>query len=662
MLSPRVAAALEALRTRVAALLRLRAMWMATLCLATYYALTASRDLSLYDSGELALAATQLGLGHPPGQPLHTLLGHVAARVCAHAPLVGVNLVSAVPGALSLVPATLIAAQLTRDPRRTVRWAPWLILVFALHESLWEPATRVEVYSLATWLVLSAVAVALPVLGSFRGRVALQRRTGVAGLLLGLGASSNPVVAVAGAVALVPGILRAAWVERALWGTLGYAAVGGVVGLLPYLYLPLVAARSQVMIWGGLSDADSYVRYLTLRDYAHNQTLGLGDSLQHAFAWCAWSVEHLLAPSLLVGLGGFAAARSHMRLSASVFVGAFVVLLTMISTNAGWDLQVPDFNGYLGLAYWLAAAGSAALFATCLQQGRRGASAAIALCVGAALFVPPTPWMRTRNIDQLARTLGEQVLREAPQGAILISYSDYFAGTLFYLQEAEEQRPDVSVLAFGLSGSSWHWRHIQELHPELAPADLVHRTSRHERVRRWLADNAARPVLVERLGIAHLLGRRACAGGLYLRTGSLCDESPAPAVSPAKLLSDQLRLLGQGSPSAAGAIAEVSESLGSDLWRLGLPRRAHAVLLSGVPHGAWPAQLADLSKLAAADSLNVPAPHWSRSVALGDPARNLFLAGAVTAASGQPHAAQGYLAAAASLSLPEAQQLLAASH
>ena len=113
------------------------------------------------------------------------------------------------------------------------------------------------------------------------------------------------------------------------------------------------------MIWGGLGDGASYLRYLTLRDYAHNQTLGIGGVLEHAGAWLVWSAEHLLLPVLILGSGGFVAARAHLRWSASVFFCSFGLLLALISFNVGWSLEVPDYNGYLALAYWLAAAGAA---------------------------------------------------------------------------------------------------------------------------------------------------------------------------------------------------------------------------------------------------------------------------------------------------------------
>jgi len=636
---------------------------LASACLGAYYALSSSSDLSLYDSGELALAAVQLGLGHPPGQPLHTLLGHVLSRITASAPLIGVNLLSALPAALTLLPAARIATQLTAAEHRAraALWAPWLLLLFALHESMWEPASRVEVYTLANLFALWAVACALPLFAPRREPREVLRRTALAGVLLGLCASCNPVIAVAAGLALAPGIIRAGLHARALLQTLAMAVLGGVLGLLPYLYLPLIAARDDVLVWGGLKDTASYVRYLTLRDYARNQTLGFFGTLEHAAAWLGWSVEHLLMPVLILGFGGFSGARARLHFSRVLFVVAFAVVLAMISFNVGWDLEVPDYNGYLGIAYWLAAAGAAALFARCAasrQPWARAACAAIVLCLGAGIFSPPTPWSRTRSADRLARSLAEQVLAEAPPGAILISDADYFAGTFFYLQEVERKRLDVVVLAFGLSGSSWHWQRLHALHPEIKPVDLTKRGHRTLRVRQWLADNSAHPVLVERLPLARALELRTCAGGLYFWTGALCDAPSTLMPATAQLLASQLARLGRGSPSAAGAIAEVSERVGLGLWSLGQPEAAHGILMAGVPKSMWPAKLADSGRLARAQQLLAPEPNWSRRVALGDPARNLFLAGAVAAASGQAQAAQSYVQAAASLRLPEAELML----
>jgi hypothetical protein len=259
-------------------------------------------------------------------------------------------------------------------------------------------------------------------------------------------------------------------------------------------------------------------------------------------------------------------------------------------------------------------------------------------------------------VDRLARRLAEQVLHEAPAGAIVISQADYYAGSLIYLQEAEHQRPDVSVLAYGLSGSSWHWGHLLRRHPDLAKVSLQPEP-RALRVRRWLSANAERPVLVEQLSTARDLGLTACAGGLYLRTGAACSGEATPPVA-ARLLAGELSQLDAGSPSAAEAIAQVSEQLGLALWQLGDLREAHHVLLAGVPRAYWPAHIAQDSQLTAAGAGARYPARWQRHAALGDAARNLFLAGALVAQAGQQQLARGYALAAARLQLPEALQLL----
>src|SRR4051812_24706391 len=48
---------------------------------ALYFGGTAARDLQPFDSTEFALNAAQLGVGHPPGQPLYLVLSALLVRM-----------------------------------------------------------------------------------------------------------------------------------------------------------------------------------------------------------------------------------------------------------------------------------------------------------------------------------------------------------------------------------------------------------------------------------------------------------------------------------------------------------------------------------------------------------------------------------------------------
>src|SRR5437868_3641258 len=95
---------------------------------ALYFGWTAARDLQPFDSTEFAFNAVQLGVGHPPGQPLYLLLSAAAVRVLrflspSHA-LAWLSIAATVGAAAWAVAAgvalapRLVALLLAQGPRR----------------------------------------------------------------------------------------------------------------------------------------------------------------------------------------------------------------------------------------------------------------------------------------------------------------------------------------------------------------------------------------------------------------------------------------------------------------------------------------------------------------------------------------------------------------
>ena len=66
-----------------------------TLGVLVLYGLTLSPGVLPADSGEFQLVAATLGIAHPPGYPLYTLLGWAFTRLTPHDPAWGLNLLSA---------------------------------------------------------------------------------------------------------------------------------------------------------------------------------------------------------------------------------------------------------------------------------------------------------------------------------------------------------------------------------------------------------------------------------------------------------------------------------------------------------------------------------------------------------------------------------------
>jgi hypothetical protein len=645
-----------------------RSVWLATGALMLAYAVTMARDLSFYDSGELALAAVVLGLGHPPGQPLHTLLGFVLSKVPLWSPVVGVVLASAIPGALTIVPASSLAHSLM-GPSASVRarsTVPWLLAALGLHASIWEPATRVEVYALATFFAVWAVAkLAAPraeVVTSDGGKRAALRVLAAA-VALGLCASTNPMTAVCVAGAVAPELLRRVVRRELPWYALALAVAGGLCALAPYAYVPLIAARQDVLLWGAPRDAAGLAYYFSGQDYAHNRSIDAATWLAHLGAWLWDCLMRGFGAWLALGILGHAMLRKRTELGALAAPLTLLFIAALVASNTVWSLDVPDYDGYLAAGVWVVAAGTAALWAelASVPERTRAGHLVIVLLVLSAALPAPNVLGRTRYRDHVARELAERVLHEAPQRAIVITFGDSIASPLLYVQEAEAVRRDVVVLAFGLASSSWHWDHIAKRHKDLAPFALRGPGGRGARVRRFVEAQPDRVVLVESAAVADEIGLPACAYGLYLRLGASCQR---PLVSPmtenpSQLLARLVASVGSGSPSALDALSLISFELGVSLWRVGQPYAAYETLLAGVPLDELPPVLTKLTPEAKQRLANVPTlaaalPAWERHAALGDPSRNLFLIAMMFNAAGLGDHAIGFMTTAHTNGLPEA--------
>ncbi len=677
-----------------------RNAWIASGAVFLYYLLTMSRDLSFYDSPELALVAVNGGLGHPLGQPLHTMLGWLFSRLPGISGLVGLNLLSALAAALTVVPLVSIAEALCKpadgapqpsDSSSHPCFCPEVILpagvgLLALQPALWENATRIEVYSLATLLATWAVARAAPLFvpplslpppslppasvpGEDRvhGARAQELTHGwswfAVGVALGLSASVNAIIALSAALALAPAFAVTVHGRRVRLFDVLRGVGGGIVGLAPFLYIPLVAGRADVFVWGAPTGGDSLRRYLTNADFVHNQGIAAAQIADNLSRWVSWAGTHLLLPLVLVGLVAHFLLARRSGLGRGFAVLAFGLGLAMLIQNVIFWPSIPDYVGYLALSVGVLGAGACAGVVRLAGLGGRfrwlAAGLGVALLLGVAV-AHPAIHQRKRHNDRLARTMAAGALKTAPTRAILIVKSDHWVFPLLYLHRAERLRPDVVILPVGLSGASWYWRLLHQHHADLRRFKLRGPGGRLGRIKRFLAANPRRPVLYEHYGYALALGRRpGCPGVWLVADDASCRfafaNSP-DAMAPA--LERHSRDVAEGSAPSADVAAGISLERGDILWRFGRPADALRALRAGVPPAYRPALSPSNLKVTRAGVLRGPPLRWRRRVLIGHWSRNLFLAARLLYAAGHNKAARAHLRAAALGDLPEAKRSL----
>ena len=218
------------------------------------YSLTLCRTVFWYDSAEFVTAAVTLGITHPPGYPLYTLVGHLFSWLPME-PATAVNLMSAAFAALAVGLVFGVGRRLGLDR------GPAAVGAATLGASglFWSNALVAEVYCPAVAVGAAVLYLLLRALEEQRFSLAL-----VAALLAGLGLGIHMSVATLGL-----GFALLVWVNGKRVTRLAAAGSATLAGSLVFLYVPLRASQDPALNICNPSNAGQFAWYLTGGAYRH---------------------------------------------------------------------------------------------------------------------------------------------------------------------------------------------------------------------------------------------------------------------------------------------------------------------------------------------------------------------------------------------------------
>ncbi len=462
-----------------------------TVVLFTLYAATAAPDLTFWDASELTTAAHTLGIPHPPGTPLWVLFGRVATWVFQSLnPARATTMLSVLAGALTGGVGAWLAT----------RWlgARGAVISAVLAGSMytvWNNATETEVYPVAL-----LVSVLLLAVGEKAGRIGTEdgQRRRLRGLMAFIAGLAIPLhlsvwVALPAAMAFAWRGSRPSRADVAAWLLLALLGISAVATL------PIMAAQHPALNSGNPVSLDALLAVLRREQY---QVAGLwprqaplwlqvGNLLQWADWQVALGLQPRSVPSLsrsglsvlflwLAVLGGrrlwhheARVARAMLLLVVSASFGV-VLWLNMrmgpsyggafVSATAMHEARERDY--FFALAFWgwgmLAGAGLVAVSARLRRAWRPGvlanSLAVLPLLAAAIPMVVNRPLLdRTREpAATLPRTYARLLLDAVPQHGVLVAAGDNDTFPLWYLQQVEEYRADVTVVTVPLLGATWY--------------------------------------------------------------------------------------------------------------------------------------------------------------------------------------------------------------
>ncbi|MEQ8764555.1 MAG: DUF2723 domain-containing protein [Planctomycetota bacterium] len=464
------------------------------------------------DSGELIAVSHRLGVAHPPGYPLYTILAKGFASLTPVGSIAfRLNLLSALTNALA------VALLCHAIGRWTGSVAAGLVSGGLLATSLpfWKYAIVAEVFALNNLMAALLIWAFLRMLRAMKGDEihpgrAIQRCLLGMALLTGLTwAHHHTLIIIAGPVLGWSVLLAISPFVRELVGLSRDAALRPpalllqvtvclLAGLLPLLYLPWAASREGWPLWGDPTTLRGFLWILARGDYG---TLSLAPESKKLVADFS-HFGHFLASILpqFGWIGGLylAAAVSFLvrrpsrgeegslwtrgtfafALPLAVSAGGFWAFFGLIAFPANPPVYlgvVERFHILPGLILAVVMGLGAARLFSAIQRPW-----AIVMIVIVTLSTPIA--LHFEDVQQRDNTftedLGRALLASTPKNAVLFTRGDLLTNSITALQTTESLRTDVLLIDQELMTYDWYVRYLRQRHPGLLPPlDRVQRLS-----------------------------------------------------------------------------------------------------------------------------------------------------------------------------------------
>ncbi len=404
-------------------------------------------DISPYvgraDTFEFQVIGPQLGIAHPSGYPLYTLICKAFSLLPVGTVAWRVNLTSAVFAAAASGVMALVMPK--RWPHLGLLTG-WLL---AFSPTLWSRAIEAEVYALNALIVVTVLWL---VTAWTDGRLGAGRAWPALGLMMGLALASHVTLGALGAVAL--GGLAAAEdkPKRNRW----LLAVGlGALGMLLYAYIPL---RWPAVTGGERMSLVEFLQYVTnagsggaLRPLAFVRDPGrwrvVGRLILEQVGWVGLALAG-------VGWGSLVRQRRWVALGTLVSFGAWVWF------NLSFYVAEPDYSAFLipafvVLVFWMG--WGVQEVASAFQRLRATRIAGLGLATGGAWVVLVAglvfgrvwhtgPTLNTTALGRSDELWARYVLSlPLADGAAILADSEKFP-PLYYLQQVYSVRPDLELV------------------------------------------------------------------------------------------------------------------------------------------------------------------------------------------------------------------------
>jgi len=463
-----------------------------------FYLTTLAPTVVKIDSGELSAVQATLGIAHPTGYPLFTIVGYLfsliplpfkdiyklnllAAIWCAAGTSVFVYTVKYVLdniNSFSLfnkepqqkskkkkktkeTTTTLQVFSIPDNKKYLASIAAGLILAFS--RTFWMQSTSVEVYSLHILLISLIILFLIKGFVEESSSKKLSKNWILFAIFLALGFSNHMTT-----LLILPGVAYL-FFNKYRFNKESFAKIGIMLLIffplliLLYSYLPIRASQNPLLNWGNPIDIERILRHISGKQYQvwlFSSTESAKKQLEYFFSTLPTEFSINLFIALVGAIYSFIIAKRF---------GLFILITFIATVLYSINYDIADIDSYFLLAYiaigFFSVFGIVKLLSFLKIKNSYNISAALI-----SIFILVHVFITYPKVDESITFVYEdytkEILGSVSKNAIVFSYQwDYFLSASYYFQLVEKYRKDVVVIDKELLRRSWYYNQLEKNYP-----------------------------------------------------------------------------------------------------------------------------------------------------------------------------------------------------
>ena len=439
---------------------------ISTVTVLIVYNFTLAPSVIQIDSGELASVQKLLGIAHPTGYPLFTMLGYFFLQLpIFSSDIFQANFLAAIYCSISVglfskfLFEIFLISKVNSLPETTIK----LIIisssiVLGLSTTFWFQSTSVEVYSLHLVLIISTLFLFVK---AFRNDDA--KFWYLFAYFFGISLSNHMT-----SILIIPAAVYLYFKKNSfnknsfLFGA-RLALITVISAMIVYLYLPIRAMQEPILNWGNPIDFERFWRHFTGAQYQ----VWIFSSLEASKKQLSYFIQNLTNEFFyIIYLPIIFGIVSLFKISKTVLF--FTLLLTFSTILYSINYDIVDIDSYFLLTYISFIVFFFFGIIRILAFSKNPTINVILMTIILIIFPALQLTMNHDKVDQSDNFIFEDYtkasLNSLPANSILFSYQwDYLISPSYYFQFVENYRRDVTIVDKELLRRSWYFDQLNNV-------------------------------------------------------------------------------------------------------------------------------------------------------------------------------------------------------